>query len=446
MAEQQNEQGGVENQEMQPEGTTPNENTVEASEPTTAPAIAAEAESNTEETATEERSIFAKLTDAAGALAHQVQEVVGDVVGEVKDKVADLLPHSETQPEATTETTAEETTEATSEETTEATSEETTEPTSEETTEPTSEETSEDSAEATSEETSEDSAEATSEDSADATAEAATEGTADESSAEGADDKAKRKRSKKGGSGGGRKGRKLETFTVNEEIQGTVRSVQPYGAFVDVGAERDGLIHISELRDGFVEKVGDVVKEGDPVTVRVKEVDSEKGRLSLTMRSAQAMEKDRQQQDDRDSRVRLRDLKEGQELTGKVTSIVDFGAFVDIGATTDGLVHISELSEERINKVTDVVQEGLEVTVRVLSIDKKRNRISLTMRQHVAEDEYTYEEDEEQGTLPSVMEVAFARARERSKKDKKGKKGKQDEQGKDVMDDIIARTLGQHGS
>ncbi len=163
-----------------------------------------------------------------------------------------------------------------------------------------------------------------------------------------------------------------------------MRSIQPYGAFVDVGAERDGLIHISELRDGFVEKVEDVAKEGDAVTVRIKDIDTERGRLSLTMRSEQAVAsstggRGEEASSDKDKRTGLRtDLQEGQELTGTVTSIVEFGAFVDVGAATDGLVHISEMSEERIRRVSDVVAEGQEVTVRVLGVDRKRNRISLS--------------------------------------------------------------------
>jgi predicted RNA-binding protein with RPS1 domain len=303
----------------------------------------------------------------------------------------------------------------------------------------------------------------------------ATEGTG-EGTGEG---EPKRRRRRRGG--GGRQGRKLDTFTAGEELQGTVRSVQPYGAFIDVGAERDGLVHISELKDGFVEKVEDVVKEGDTVTVRVKDVDVESGRLSLTMRAprpareerpapearpaAEAREgeepgqertegepreprrerRERREGGEGDKRTRLRDLSEGQEVTGTVTSVVDFGAFVNIGATTDGLIHISELSEDRVNRVSDVVQEGQEVTVRILEIDKKRNRISLSMKPQPEAVDYGYDEDEggdENIETPSVMELAFARARERNRKDRPDKKASK-QQREEVIDDIIERTLRQ---
>lgn len=290
----------------------------------------------------------------------------------------------------------------------------------------------------------------------------------------------KRRRRRRGG--GGRQGRKLDTFTAGEELQGTVRSVQPYGAFIDVGAERDGLVHISELKDGFVEKVEDVVKEGDTVTVRIKDVDVESGRLSLTMRAPRPAREERPASEARpattearegeepgqertdgepreprrdrrerreggegDKRTRLRDLSEGQEVTGTVTSVVDFGAFVNIGATTDGLIHISELSEDRVNRVSDVVQEGQEVTVRILEIDKKRNRISLSMKPQPEAVDYGYDEDEggdENIETPSVMELAFARARERNRKDRPDKKASK-QQREEVIDDIIERTLRQ---
>ncbi len=253
--------------------------------------------------------------------------------------------------------------------------------------------------------------------------------------------RAQKQGKRKRGKGERRERRKFEDIQPGEEIQGLVRSVQAYGAFVDVGAERDGLIHISELREGFVEKVEDVVEEGDMVTVRVKDVDTERGRLSLTMRSEQAIQEEQEQK----QRLRLRDLSEGQEFLGTVTSIVDFGAFIDIGARTDGLVHISELSDERVNRVGDVVSEGEEVKVRVLNVDRKRNRISLTMREQVEEEEYTYEEEGDEEP-PSLMELAFQRARERSKKERRAsKKSNETSPQSDVLEDIIERTLREHG-
>lgn len=222
------------------------------------------------------------------------------------------------------------------------------------------------------------------------------------------------------------------------ELTGIVRTIQPFGAFVDIGAETDGLVHISELRDGFVEKVEDVVQVGDVVTVRVKEVDVERGRVSLTMRSSETGE------EPQSDRLPLEAIEEGKEYTGIVTSIVDFGAFVDIGAETDGLVHISELSDTRVNRVEDVVQVGQEVKVRVLSVDRARNRISLTMRSSSAPEvvEQPVEEEERREPHTTLFAVAFARAAEQQKQKKRKKRGAQEEEESPMLD-IIRRTLEQ---
>lgn len=231
---------------------------------------------------------------------------------------------------------------------------------------------------------------------------------------------------------------RLAALEPGMTLTGTVRSVQSYGAFVDIGVERDGLVHISELKDGFVEKVEDVVKPGDVVTVRIKDVDRERGRISLTMRP----EKPAKKKEPKARRLRLKDLTEGQEMTGKVTSIVDFGAFVDIGATTDGLVHISELSDQRVNKVTDVLEEGQEVKVRVLQVDRKRNRISLTMREQVTPEAVEGDEEGEE-PLPTMIELAFARAAERQQQKEKSRR-RRGKSSQSELDEIIRRTLDEH--
>lgn len=229
----------------------------------------------------------------------------------------------------------------------------------------------------------------------------------------------------------------LDEIEAGKEYEGVVRNIQPYGAFVDIGAESDGLVHISELRDGYVEKVEDVVSVNEKVTVRVKDVDPDRGRISLTMRDPGKPKQ---------KKISLRQIREGEEYAGVVTSIVDFGAFVDIGATTDGLVHISELSDERVNRVEDVVSEGQEVTVRVLNVDKRRKRISLSMRPP-EETDFVYEEEEED--TPTLIELAFARAaeeaEEQEEQDKRAKRQKK-ASNSSGLSDIIRRTIEDHES
>ena len=137
--------------------------------------------------------------------------------------------------------------------------------------------------------------------------------------------------------------------------------------FVDIGVGKDGLVHVSELAEGRVEKAEDAVQVGQTYTFKILEVDADGTRISLSLRRAQRGQ-------------RMQQLEKGQILEGTVSGLAPFGAFVDIGVGRDGLVHISELTEGRIEKVEDAVKVGDKVTVRVLEIDPGSKRISLTLR------------------------------------------------------------------
>lgn len=172
----------------------------------------------------------------------------------------------------------------------------------------------------------------------------------------------------------GRRGRKkpdldrdrLGGMHVGETIEGTVTGIAPFGVFVDIGVGKDGLVHISELSEGRVEKAEDAVQVGQSYTFKILEVDAEGTRISLSLRRAQRAQ-------------RLQELEKGQILEGTISGIAPFGAFVDIGVGRDGLVHISELSDNRVGKVEDVVKVGDKVPVRVLEMDPNSKRISLSM-------------------------------------------------------------------
>lgn len=150
------------------------------------------------------------------------------------------------------------------------------------------------------------------------------------------------------------------------KLSGTVKKVELFGAFIDIGVGRDGLIHISRLRAGAkVNRVEDVVKEGDTVEVWVHKVDQTTGRVELTMVPPPAVD--------------WGDLRVGQMFTGRVRTIEKFGAFIDFGGPREGLVPIGAMSRERINSAADVVQPEQEVTVWVTSVDVDRQRISLSL-------------------------------------------------------------------
>ncbi|NJM06729.1 S1 RNA-binding domain-containing protein [Candidatus Gracilibacteria bacterium] len=152
-----------------------------------------------------------------------------------------------------------------------------------------------------------------------------------------------------------------------DTIEGTITGMAPFGAFADIGLGKDGLIHISELAEGRVEKPEDAVQVGEKYIFKVLEIDPDGTRISLSLRRAMRSQK-------------MSSLENGQILDGTVSGIAPFGAFVDIGVGRDGLVHISALSDRRVEKVEDVVKVGDKVQVRVLEVDPQSKRISLTMR------------------------------------------------------------------
>lgn len=215
----------------------------------------------------------------------------------------------------------------------------------------------------------------------------------------------------------------LEDLVVGQEIEGTVKSVMNYGAFVGgMGTPTDGLLHVSQLAAGFVENVSDIVKEGDKVTVRVLAVDLEKGTFSLTMKTAEEMAappRERRGSSSAESKAESATRREEQKqkwedftfdpavfIDAKVMSVTDFGGFCQLlneegealeTAPTDGLIHISELSESRVEKVSDVLSEGQIVKVRIVSTDRKRNRISMSLKP-MSEDKPRYNSRSEGGS------------------------------------------------
>ncbi len=163
-----------------------------------------------------------------------------------------------------------------------------------------------------------------------------------------------------------------ETWAKLEEgqvIEGTVQRLTDFGAFVDVGGV-DGLVHVSEISWGRVNHPSEALSEGQSVKVKVLGVDRERERVSLSMKQAQA---------DPWTEVGGK-FKVGDIVDGKVMRTVSFGAFVEIMPGVEGLVHISQLSNDRVEKTEDVVNPGDEVKVRILSISPDDRRVSLSMR------------------------------------------------------------------
>lgn len=160
-----------------------------------------------------------------------------------------------------------------------------------------------------------------------------------------------------------------ENIQEGEVYQGTVKNLQDYGAFVEVNGI-DGLLHINEIAWTRIKHPSEVVNPGDKIDVKVKNVDRENRRLSLsykaTTKSPWAKFLDK--------------YKKGDVVTGLVTRIVDFGAFIKIDEI-EALLHIKDLDWARTEKVTDVLEEGQEVTAKILSITRKDRRVGLGLKQ-----------------------------------------------------------------
>lgn len=153
-------------------------------------------------------------------------------------------------------------------------------------------------------------------------------------------------------------------------LTGRVSNLRRFGAFVDLGGY-EGLIHISELSWGRVNYPGDVVRPGDVVQVYVLDVDPQERKIQLSLKHMQS-------DPWRDVAQRFR---AGEVVTGEVTNVVSFGAFVRLDDGIEGLIHISELAEGTFLHPRNVLREGQRVEVRVLSVESANRRIGLSLRQ-----------------------------------------------------------------
>ena len=162
----------------------------------------------------------------------------------------------------------------------------------------------------------------------------------------------------------------LQSLRKGERRRGVVSSIVNFGAFVDIGGGVDGLVHVSELSWKHVDHPSEVASVGQEVDVDVLDVDLERERVSLSLKATQ----------EDPWREFERKHQTGEVIDGQVTKLVPFGAFVRVGEGIEGLVHISELSEQHVESPEQVVQVGEQVRVKVVDVDVPRRRISLSIR------------------------------------------------------------------
>lgn len=218
----------------------------------------------------------------------------------------------------------------------------------------------------------------------------------------------------------------IEELRPKMKLQGTVTRTEIYGAFVDIGLEQKGMIHISQLSSKRVSKVTDKVKPGDKVTVWVTSVDPVQGRIGLTMIEPPAVE--------------WSELSEGQIVKGKVVRLERFGAFVDLGAERPALLHVREMGPY-VKDPSEEVHVGQEIEVKILRLDPQKKQIDVTMN---LEDASATVELEDEGPTMSPIEYALRKAQEQRAEKKREvqrvkKAGKQQAQ----LDEVYRRTLGQ---
>ncbi len=158
-----------------------------------------------------------------------------------------------------------------------------------------------------------------------------------------------------------------EKIHVGDVVEGTVKNITDFGAFIDLGGA-DGLLHISEMSWGRVENPKKVFKVGDVVTVLIKEIEGNKIALSMKFEDANPW---------KDSAVKY---AVGNVVTGKVARMTDFGAFVELENGVDALLHVSQISKEHIEKPADVLKVGEEVTAKVVDFNETDKKISLSIK------------------------------------------------------------------
>lgn len=238
----------------------------------------------------------------------------------------------------------------------------------------------------------------------------------------------------------------VDDLKPKTKVRGVVTRLELYGAFIDIGLDANALIHISQLGNEHVNRVSDVLNVGDEVEVWVHKVDPERKQIMVTMIEPMAVE--------------WGDLETGQVHTGTISRLESFGAFVNIGAEREGLVHISELSHDYVKHPSEVVKAGDEVQVKVLSFSKRKRRIDLSMKalqekpetENVARREeiasFDFEDDVNE-EMPTAMEIALRQAmgddfptkKDGRKKSKKKRRNR--EKTRSQQEEILNRTL--HG-
>jgi len=224
----------------------------------------------------------------------------------------------------------------------------------------------------------------------------------------------------------------LATLQPGDEVTGRVVKISKIGAIINVGGY-PALLHISEVNGPRAGR-GPRLQEGDETTVWVSDIDRERKRLLVTRTKPPVNP--------------IASLHVGQTVKGKIVRLTKFGAFVDIGAEKDGLIHISELAHTRVEDPAEVVQVGEEVEVKVLAVDQEKGQVSLSLKATTPEPVTRFQSSREDKPVLTPMEAAWKEAfsdddpSRRSRPPKRKRRQREHGMPKgEERDDLFLRTL-----
>mgnify|MGYP005839423869 CR=1 FL=1 len=215
----------------------------------------------------------------------------------------------------------------------------------------------------------------------------------------------------------------LDTLLPGTPVTGTVTRLILSGALVNIGLEKDALLHVSQLGKGTFRNVEDVLNQGQSLEGYVLKVEGD--RVALTMVKPPSLP--------------WANVNVGEVYRGTVTRIEKFGAFVDIGAERPGMVHVSEMADGYVQSPEEVVRVGDVIEVRVIKFNRKKRQIDLSMREETPEASVNIVEEED---LPTAMALALQRARTQSRRDEsRAANERRQQRYDDAQEEIYRRTL-----
>lgn len=225
-------------------------------------------------------------------------------------------------------------------------------------------------------------------------------------------------------------------------MKGKVAKIALGGAIVDLSLEKPGFVHLARIQEAPLNRVEDALQVGQEVDVWILRADPHREHIELTMIEPLKFD--------------WRELKKGMVVSGTISRIEKFGAFIEIGAERPGMVHVSEMANKYVRNPHEVVTIGEEVTAKILAVNKQKKQIKLSMKALIERAEpaevipsvqEALKDVNEDAPVPTAMEMALREAMQRNRKDDeapRGKKAKKGRGGRD-LEDIFSRTLEGYG-